>query len=89
MSQKAVLSTTNVPPPSSSKLLDKTGYEMATHASESADWINVLFAQVRWPFFPSRIWRLILGCGRCFKGTETICSVREGKKARGNRWKRG
>lgn len=44
--QKAVLSTTNVPPPSSSELLEKTGYEMATHASESADWINVLFAEV-------------------------------------------
>ncbi|GHJ89737.1 hypothetical protein NliqN6_6139 [Naganishia liquefaciens] len=44
--KKAVLSTTNVPPPSSSELLEKTGYEMATHASESADWINVLFAEV-------------------------------------------
>ena len=46
LAQKAVLSTTNVPPPSSSELLEKTGYDMATHASESADWINVLFAEV-------------------------------------------
>ncbi|KAJ9099942.1 hypothetical protein QFC21_003948 [Naganishia friedmannii] len=44
--KKAVLSTTNVPPPSSSELLDKIGYDMASHSSESSDWINVLFAQV-------------------------------------------
>lgn len=44
--KKAVMSTTNVPPPSSNELLDKAGYDMSTHPSETSDWINVLFAQV-------------------------------------------
>lgn len=42
----AELSTTPVPPPPTAHLLDKTGYDMATHAAETADWINVLGAQV-------------------------------------------
>ncbi|WVF66802.1 hypothetical protein IAT40_001544 [Kwoniella sp. CBS 6097] len=44
--KKALLSTTSVPPPPPSKLLEKTGYEMATHAAESTDWVNVLLAQM-------------------------------------------
>ncbi|OCF45013.1 mitochondrial outer membrane protein [Kwoniella heveanensis CBS 569] len=33
-------------PPPPSKLLGKTNYEMATHAAESTDWVNVLLAQM-------------------------------------------
>ncbi|WVQ94413.1 hypothetical protein IAU59_001492 [Kwoniella sp. CBS 9459] len=44
--KKALLSTTSVPPPPPSKLLGKTNYEMATHAAESTDWVNVLLAQM-------------------------------------------
>ncbi|CAK9786726.1 hypothetical protein CC85DRAFT_248302 [Cutaneotrichosporon oleaginosum] len=44
--KKALLSTTAVPPPPTSYLLDNTGYDMATHPAESADWINVVGAQI-------------------------------------------
>ncbi|WWC87517.1 uncharacterized protein L201_002407 [Kwoniella dendrophila CBS 6074] len=44
--KRALLSTTSVPPPPPSQLLSKTNYEMATHAAESTDWLNVLLAQV-------------------------------------------
>lgn len=44
--KKALLSTTAVPPPPTSFLLDSTGYDMSTHPPESADWINVVGAQV-------------------------------------------
>ncbi|WWC59991.1 uncharacterized protein I303_102554 [Kwoniella dejecticola CBS 10117] len=44
--KKALLSTTSVPPPPPAQLLQKTNYEMATHAAESTDWVNVLLAQV-------------------------------------------
>ncbi|ORY25280.1 hypothetical protein BCR39DRAFT_544734 [Naematelia encephala] len=44
--KKTVLSTTAVPAPPASTLLFKTEYEMGTHPAESADWLNVLFAQV-------------------------------------------
>jgi maintenance of morphology protein 1 len=45
--QKSLLSTTAVPPPPTARLLNMTGYDMATHPAESASWVNVLFAQVR------------------------------------------
>ncbi|WVQ62986.1 uncharacterized protein L199_001135 [Kwoniella botswanensis] len=44
--KKALLSTTSVPPPPPAQLLQKTNYEMATHAAESTDWVNVLLAQM-------------------------------------------
>ncbi|BEI80214.1 hypothetical protein CcaverHIS002_0107430 [Cutaneotrichosporon cavernicola] len=44
--KKALLSTTAVPPPPTSYLLDNTGYDMSTHPAESADWINVVGAQI-------------------------------------------
>ncbi|WRT65446.1 uncharacterized protein IL334_002389 [Kwoniella shivajii] len=44
--KKALLSTTSVPPPPPAQLLSKTNYEMATHAAESTDWVNVLLAQM-------------------------------------------
>lgn len=40
------LSTTNVPSPTSLELMDKVGYDMASHASESGDFLNVLLAQI-------------------------------------------
>ena len=44
--QRAQLSTTGVPPPPPGHILNKTGYDMATHPAESTDWLNALFAQV-------------------------------------------
>lgn len=35
-----------MPPPPTSYLLDNTGYDMATHPAESADWVNVVGAQI-------------------------------------------
>ncbi|RSH84858.1 ERMES complex subunit mmm1 [Apiotrichum porosum] len=45
-SKKALLSTTAVPPLPTGHLLGTAGYDMSTHPAESADWVNVLFAQV-------------------------------------------
>lgn len=35
-----------MPPPPTTHLLSKTGYDMSTHPAESSDWVNVLLAQM-------------------------------------------
>lgn len=76
-----------MPPPQTAELLLKTGYDMSSHAAESADWINVLGAQVSWPIKADRSDRFPdlrndRADIRFFKGTATICSRREAKKVR-------
>ncbi|EIW69132.1 hypothetical protein TREMEDRAFT_71793 [Tremella mesenterica DSM 1558] len=44
--KKKLLSTTAVPSPSASQLLQKTTYDMATHPAESTGWLNVLLSQI-------------------------------------------
>lgn len=46
LAQKPVLSTTAAPAPLPAQILGKTEYEMGTHPAESADWLNVLLAQM-------------------------------------------
>lgn len=41
-----MLSTTTAPAPLPAQILNKTEYEMGTHPAESADWLNVLLAQM-------------------------------------------
>lgn len=86
--KKAVMSTTNVPPPSSNELLDKAGYDMSTHPSETSDWINVLFAQAS---FQSHCEKspILISCSRFCKDIEMTCLEQEVKKVLGNRWKSG
>lgn len=78
--QKAVLSTTSVPAPLPSVLLNKTGYEMATHPAESTDWINVLFAQVSNLHFFGGFHELK---GRSCKDIEMTCSRMVVRRERG------